>query len=61
MINHDIGTCQGHVPITVVYLLSVGGFKFLKETDIVFREQTEVVNLIFEVGDAFDTHSECKT
>ena len=61
MINHDIGTCQRHVPITVVYLLSVGGFKFLKETDVVFREQTEVVNLIFEVGDAFDTHSERKT
>jgi hypothetical protein len=32
-----------------------------EETDIVFREHTEVFNLVFEVSDAFDTHTECVT
>ena len=37
------------------------GLELLKETTVVFGEHSEVVDLIFEVGDALHTHSEGET
>ena len=39
----------------------MSGLELVKETHIVFREHTEVLNLIFEVGDALYTHTQGKT
>ena len=40
-----------------VYLFS--RLKLLQETNIVFREETQVFYLILEVGDALNTHTQC--
>jgi hypothetical protein len=32
-----------------------------EESYVVFGEHSEVFDLVFEVGDAFDTHTECVT
>ncbi len=39
----------------------VGVGEFAEESHIVFGEQAQVVDAVFQVGDAFDTHSECET
>ena len=38
---------------------SVGCLKFLKETQIVLGEHSQVFHLVFQVGDTLDTHTEC--
>ena len=39
----------------------VGALKQLEETDIVLAEETKVLDLIFEVGNSLNTHTECVT
>ena len=36
-------------------------FEFLKETHIVFGEHTQVLYLVFQVGDTLNSHAESKT
>lgn len=37
---------------------SVGSLELTEETDIVLGEEAEVAHLIFQIGDALDTHAE---
>ena len=39
--------------------ISMRRFEFTEEADVVLREHTEVFHPVFEVGDAFHSHSEC--
>ena len=41
-----------------VCAFSVRRHEFFEEAYVVFREKTEVLNLIFEIGNAFNTHAE---
>lgn len=34
------------------------GLKFLEETDIVLGEHAQILDLIFQIGDSFDTHTQ---
>ena len=43
--------------VAIVYL--VCALKEFEETDVVLAEKTKVLDLIFEVCDALDTHTEC--
>ena len=42
----------------MIFKVLVRSFEFLQEAGIVFREQTQVVHTILQVGDTFDTHTE---
>lgn len=37
----------------------IGSFKFFQETCVVLREQAQVVDTVLQVGDTFDTHTQC--
>ena len=39
-------------------VVSVGRFKFFKEAQVVFREHAQIAYLIFQISDAFDSHTE---
>ena len=36
----------------------VGGLELFQETGIVFREHAQILHLVFQIGDTFDTHAE---
>ena len=36
----------------------VSSHKLVEETDVIFREETQVFDLVFQVGDTFHTHTE---
>lgn len=40
---------------------SVGRLEFLEEAEIIFREHTQVFNLVFQIRDTLYTHTECIT
>ena len=39
-------------------LILVSGFEFLQESCVVFREHAQILHLVFQIGDTFDTHAE---
>ena len=48
-------------PVFLCINLLVGAFEQLEESYIVLAEETQVLYLIFQVGDTLDTHAECVT
>ena len=38
----------------------MGGDEFVEESVVVLAEEAQVLDLVFEVGDALDTHAEGK-
>ena len=43
-----------------VAAVRLNALKLVKETDVVFKEESDVVDLVSQHGDAFDSHTEGK-
>ena len=46
------------VPLVIFSEASMSRLKFFEEANIVLGEHTEVLDTVFQVGDAFDAHTE---
>mgnify|MGYP000847132041 FL=1 len=58
--NAFVGVADAYIYIARIGLLAyhlVSTFELFKETGVVFREQTQVVNPVFEIGNALNAHT----
>ena len=51
-------TCDSH-PLLIVAVCLVRAFEHFQESYVVFAEKTQVLDLILEVSDTLNAHSEC--
>lgn len=62
---HDLLKYGDHAFISLFYshygLILMSGLELAEETHIIFREHAQVLDLVLEIGDALDTHTESIT